>query len=111
MNPSRLPYPPVRRKLTLPTKDNYVTLITTTYGITSNSAGSTKLRSSPLDFAYTGYYHTSGSLHLETTWGNYWSRTVNDSSYAYRLYFASSNVDPQLSNIRGTGNPLRCTVK
>ena len=111
MNPSRLPYPPVRRKLTLPTKDNYVTLITTTYGITSNSAGSTKLRSSPLDFAYTGYYSTSGSLGYETTGGEYWSRTVGDSSGAYYLYFSSSGVYPQVNGLRGYGYPLRCTAK
>ena len=66
----------------------------------------------PLDFAYTGYYYyESGSLDFETTWGNYWSRTASSSPYAYRLYFASSRVDPQAANIRGSGNPLRCTAK
>ena len=106
-------YPPVRRKLRgyYPTKDNFVTLITTTYGITSSSAGSTKLRSSPLDFAYTGYYNTSGSLNNETTNGNFWSRTVNDSSNAYNLNFNSSNVNPQNNGNRGTGRSLRCTAK
>ena len=112
MNPSRLPYPPVRRKLTLPTKDNYVTLITTTYGITSNSAGSTKLRSSPLDFAYAGWYsNTSGSLYNVTTWGVFWSRTAYSSSDSYRLYFYSSYVTPQGYGGRSSGYPLRCTAK
>ena len=96
---------------TLPTKDNYVTLITTTYGITNSSAGSTRLRSAPLDFAYTGYYFTSGSLSSETTSGYFWSRTVRDSSYAYGLYFNSSNVSPQGSGSRGYGRSLRCTAK
>ena len=97
--------------MTLPTKDNYVTLITTTYGITSNSAGSTKLRSSPLDFAYAGYYRTSGSLGGETTYGDFWSRTVGGSSNAYVLHFSSSSVDPQLYGARGYGRSLRCTAK
>ena len=97
--------------MTLPTKDNYVTLITTTYGITSNSAGSTKLRSSPLGFAYTGYYYTSGSLRVETTLGYFWSRTAFGSSLAYYLYFRSSSVSPQDLGVRGNGRSLRCTAK
>ena len=98
--------------MTLPTKDNFVNLITTTYGIGSNTAGSTKLRSSPLNFAYTGYYnYTSGKLSDETTYGYFWSRTVYDSSSAYRLYFDSSHVSPQYYGFRGDGRSLRCTVK
>ena len=65
----------------------------------------------PLDFAYTGYYNTSGSLNNETTNGNFWSRTVNDSSNAYNLNFNSSNVNPQNNGNRGNGRSLRCTAK
>ena len=97
--------------VTLPTKDNYVNLITTTYGIKSDTAGSTKLRSSPLDFAYAGYYSTSGSLSGETTYGGFWSRTAGGSSGAYYLYFYSSYVNPQSNGSRGNGFPLRCTAK
>ena len=106
-------YPPVRRKLRgyYPTKDNFVTLITTTYGITNSSAGSTRLRSAPLDFAYTGYYNTSGSLYGETTYGSFWSRTAYSSTYAYYLGFTIGIVNPQNFNTRGSGNPLRCTAK
>ena len=97
---------------TLPTKDNFVTLITTTYGIANDSTGSTKLRSSPLDFAYDGYYiYSDGSLVGETTFGIFWSRTANDSLNAYLLYFGSSNVNPQNDSLRGHGLPLRCTAK
>ena len=97
---------------TLPTKDNFVNLITTTYGITSSSAGSTKLRSSPLDFAYTGYYnYTSGSLSSETTVGYFWSRTAYSSASAHYLSFNSSLVVPQGNSSRGLGLPLRCTAK
>ncbi len=98
--------------VTLPTKDNFVNLITTTYGIGSNTAGSTKLRSSPLNFAYTGYYnYTSGKLSDETTYGAFWSRTAYSSTSAYSLYFYSSNVNPQGNYYRGGGRPLRCTMK
>ena len=94
--------------MTLPTKDNFVNLITTTYGIGSNTAGSTKLRSSPLNFAYTGYYnYTSGKLSDETTYGAFWSRTVDGSSGAYSLYFNSSYVDPQNYNFRYFGFSVR----
>ena len=87
-------------------------LIITTYGITNDTAGSTKLRSAPLDFAYTGYYdYYSGSLYLETTYGYFWSRTASDSSFAYYLYFGSSSVYPQDLGLRGNGRPLRCTAK
>ena len=107
-------YPPVRRKLRgyYPTKDNFVALITTTYGITNSSAGSTKLRSSPLGFAYTGYYrYSSGSLNSATTDGYFWSRTAYSSASAYGLYFLSGTVNPQDSGLRGNGRPLRCTAK
>ena len=90
----------------------YNALITTTYGIKSDAAGSTKLRSSPLDFAYTGYYsYSSGSLSYETTDGNFWSRTASSSAYTYYLNFSSSEVKLQSADGRGTGNPLRCAAK
>ena len=90
----------------------YNALITTTYGIKSDAAGSTKLRSSPLDFAYTGYYsYSSGSLSYETTDGNFWSRTASSSAGAYLLDFSSSFVNPQNSLTRGSGRSLRCAAK
>ena len=102
----------MRLPLPLPTKDNYVNLITTTYGITSSSAGSTKLRSSPLNFAYAGYYgYSSGSLNSETAYGDFWSRTAVISTVAYYLRFNSSAVNPQSYYDRGSGFPLRCTAK
>ena len=96
---------------TLPTKDNYVTLIDTTYGIGSNTAGSTKLRSAPLDFAINGYYSYTGSLSGASSEGDYWSRTVRSSSDTYSLSLYSNYVNPQVSTSRGHGFPLRCTAK
>ena len=87
-------------------------LITTTYGITSNEAEAAKIQSSPLDFAYTGYYdYSSGSLLGAATNGSFWSRTENSSAVAYYLYFVSGNVNPQNVGGRGNGRPLRCTAK
>ncbi len=80
--------------------------------IKSSLTGPTKLRSSPLNFAYTGhYYYNSGSLLGETSFGRIWSRTTSGSLAAYNLFFGADEVNPQNTNLRGTGYPLRCTVK
>ena len=93
---------------TLPTSSDYSSL-TTTYNITNNSTGSTKIRQSPLDFVYTGYYYyISGSLYNEGSYGRYWSRTAVSGTYAYLLDFNSSNVVPQNNYGRGYGYALRC---
>ena len=93
---------------TLPTSSDYSSL-TTTYHITSNSTGSTKLRQSPLDFVYTGFYAGSaGLLGSEGSGGYYWSRTAYSGTNAYNLDFNSSNVYPQGINGRGYGFALRC---
>ncbi len=96
---------------TLPTSSDYSSL-TTTYNITNNSTGSTKLRQSPLGFVYTGYYYyNSSSLDDEGYNGLYWSRTAYFGNAAYNLYFNSSVVKPQNSQYRGNGLALRCVAK
>ena len=93
---------------TLPTSSDYSSL-TTTYNITNSYTGSTKLRQSPLDFVYTGFYaYSSGSLSNEGSVGYYWSRTADSGAYAYLLYFNSSSVYPQDNYNRGNGAALRC---
>ena len=93
---------------TLPTSSDYSSL-TTTYHITNDSTGPTKLRQSPLDFVYTGVYSYSiGSLRNEGSIGYYWSRTAYSGTGAYGLYFNSSNVNPQYFITRGIGFALRC---
>ena len=93
---------------TLPTSSDYSSL-TTTYNITNNSTGSTKLRQSPLGFVYTGYYsYSSGSLYGEGSDGRYWSRTAHSGTNAYFLFFSSSGVYPQNNSYRGYGHALRC---
>ncbi len=93
---------------TLPTSSDYSSL-TTTYNITNSYTGSTKLRQSPLDFVYTGYYsYLNGSLANVGSLGRYWSRTALSGSDAYHLYFSSSVVRPQYNYNRGNGFALRC---
>ena len=93
---------------TLPTSSDYSSL-TTTYNITNNSTGSTKLRQSPLAFVYAGYYdYRSGSLGNVGSYGDYWSRTALSGSSAYDLFFLSSGVFPQYDDYRGFGFALRC---
>ena len=93
---------------TLPTSSDYSSL-TTTYSITNNSTGSTKLRQSPLGFVYTGHYrYYDGSLRDEGSYGYYWSRTASSGTHAYYLYFSSSRVSSQDSYGRGLGFALRC---
>ena len=93
---------------TLPTSSDYSSL-TTTYNITNNSTGSTKLRQSPLGFVYTGHYrYYDGSLRDEGSYGYYWSRTASGGAGAYSLDFSSSWVFPGISDARGYGHALRC---
>ena len=74
-----------------------------------DSTGSTKLRQSPLDFVYTGYYsYYSGSLYSEGSDGDYWSRTAGSDTGAYALYFYGSGVISQGNFTRGGGFALRC---
>ena len=93
---------------TLPTSSDYSSL-TTTYHITDSSTGSTKLRQSPLDFVFTGYYnHYNGSLRDEGSRGVYGSRTAGSDTNVYNLSFYSANVNPQSNYYRGNGIALRC---
>ncbi len=96
---------------TLPTSSDYSSL-TTTYNITHDSAGSTKLRQSPLDFVYTGWYDCdNGLMDFVGGYGRYWSRTVSYSSDAYDLVFHGSYVSTQSHSRRGYGHALRCVAK
>ena len=93
---------------TLPTSSDYSSL-TTTYNITNNSTGSTKIRQSPLDFVYAGFYdYSDGSLGEEGSGGYYWSRTTYSGTHAYFLGFGSSRVSAQACGARGDGYALRC---
>ena len=75
---------------------SFYRLITTIYGVTNNSTGSTKVQSAPLSFYYAGNY-ISGRPGDTTTYGFYWSASpyTDDSSYAYHFNFGDTVVFPQ----------------
>ncbi len=80
------------------------------YSIGANAAGSTALRSAPLYFVYGGYVNNS-SLNNAGSYGYYWSSTANSATYAYRLYFNSSNVNPSDNFNRYFGYSVRCVAR
>lgn len=84
--------------------------MTAAYGIGSNAAGSTALRSAPLYFQYGGYVY-SGKLYDAGNVGFYWSSTARDGNNAYHLYFLSGSVSPSGANYRYFGFPVRCLVQ
>ena len=88
----------------------FFNLITTTYGIARSAAGEETLRSSPLFFARSGYVDT-GSLYNVGSFGYCWSSTVNSSSNAYFLIFASTDVYPTDSGSRIRGRAVRCIAQ
>ncbi len=85
--------------------------LTTAYNISNDEAGSTKLRSAPLNFIYGGYVSSSPSD--AGSGGCYWSSTATSSTIAYSLYFLSSIVEPSNSyNVyRFYGFSVRCVAK
>ena len=98
---------------TVPSSDDYANLITNAYSVASNSAGSNKLASAPLDFGSTGYYSYYGQMKTDYTDGYFWSRTTYSDASAYILKFDMYSVDPQNYQAynRGNGYALRCTAK
>ena len=81
------------------------------YSISSNTAGSTALVSSPLYFVRSGYVF-SGSLWVAGDYGAYWSSTAYSStSSAYLLYFNSGRVDPSINGNRYYGFSVRCLAQ
>lgn len=49
-----------------------------------------------------------GSVYVQGSYGNFWSSTVNDANYAYRLDLNSSYVNPALNNPKANGFSVRC---
>ena len=78
------------------------------YSISSDSAGSTAITQTPLYFNPSGRV-ASGSLWYAGLTGDYWSSTAYSStSSAYYLYFDSGVVNSSRSNIRYSGQSVRC---
>ncbi|MBQ3309321.1 fibrobacter succinogenes major paralogous domain-containing protein [Candidatus Saccharibacteria bacterium] len=89
---------------------SFASLITTTYGIASSSAGSTTLQSAPLSFYYAGVYYF-GSLN-DTSYGYYWSASpyTRYNHLAYNLTFSSSYVYLQDNYNKSYGFSVRCVA-
>ena len=63
----------------------------------------------PLYFNRAGYV-SSDALNYPGNNGYFWSSTVSSSSYAYYLYFVSTNVNPASNVNRYHGRSVRCLV-
>ena len=54
-----------------------------------------------------GYYrYSNGNLSTQSSYGNYWTRRLNNATDGYDLNFGFGNVGPQYSNSRGNGFAL-----
>ena len=82
---------------------------TTAADIANNADGSNKIRSAPYNFPYAGLVNSSALVNVGT-YGFYWSRTAYSGTYAYYLYFGSSDVGPASSNYRYHGRSIRCVA-
>ena len=73
----------------LPTNAEYGYIATFMGG--NNSTGSSKIRGTPYNFVYGGYFYSSGWDNVSSR-GHYWSSTQDSSTYGYRLRLDSSNL-------------------
>ena len=67
-------------------------------------------RSFPNNFVYSGYWYSS-TAYDRGSFGYYWSSTAYGTSYAYSLYFGSSNVGPGTGDSsKNYGHSVRCVA-
>ncbi len=67
------------------------------------------IRNNKLFFPASGYRHdVEGNIHYVDMFGYYWSSTVFDESFAYRVYFDLNAVGMQRSPLRIEGLAVRC---
>ena len=57
------------------------------------------------------YSYNNGNLSTQSSYGLYWSRTRNGTTYAYDLRFYSTNLYPRDNRDRGDGFTLRCLAR
>ena len=79
-------------------------------GGNTSATGSNNWRSFPNNFVYSGFRYGS-SAGGRGYYGNYWSSTAYDSSYAYYLDFGSGYVGPASSSRKYYGFSVRCVAK
>ena len=79
-------------------------------GTPEGKDASTKLRSYPNNFLYSGFFYTS-SANYRGSFGYYWSSTAYNSYNSYYLNLSSSYVIPGTFNSsKYYGRSIRCTV-
>ena len=81
------------------------------HDISDNAEGSTKLRSSPLNFTYDQYIHYArGTIYTNAPEGLVWTSTVGDATQATQLDIVSSRVYLK-DNPRAYGFSVRGLVR
>ena len=79
-------------------------------GAPEGIAATTKYRSYPNNFLYSGIVYGS-SVNYRSYDGSYWSKSANSNSDAYSLYFYSSSVYPSSRNYKHYGYSVRCLAQ
>ena len=81
------------------------------YGFTSSTgSGTNSITRAPLFFVRSGYVNPTNYLSYAGDDGYCWSSVARSSSYAYALYFYSSDVGPSSSSTRYFGRSVRCVA-
>lgn len=96
----------------LPSQSQQAALLSA-YNVTNDAAGSTIMRSAPLNFVYSGNIaYASTSPSYQGTSGHWWSSTANSTTNRYRIYIASSIANATNGNTyRRSGLSVRCVAK
>jgi uncharacterized protein (TIGR02145 family) len=82
------------------------------YGATDNNAGSTIMRSEPLNFVYSGltWYNVTTPAN-QGTYGYWWASTAYNENNSFRLYISDNYANANGSSNRNSGIPVRCVAQ
>ena len=95
----------------LPSQSEYAALLSA-YNVTNDAAGSTIMRSSPLNFVYSGNHGSSGTgVYGQGSSGDWWSSTANNTTRRYRTYIDSSDAYATGISDRRNGFSVRCVAR
>ena len=92
-------------------QDGSIALDNSNYDTITGITGSERLRSSPNNYLYSGYYY-GGSVQSQGELGHYWSSTKINNNYSYTFYINSSNTAPGYASLApSSGAPVRCVTE
>ena len=78
------------------------------YSIAADTPGSNKIRSYPISYIYTGYFHLgTGKLFEQGNFALYKSATILDRSNTYGFKISSNSVWSN-GDVKAIANPVRC---